>query len=309
MTAKPTATAAAVAADRITATPTATRDASSFPLALGGSLLAVSVLTAVVVALVTPGASLSTLESLGQWLGWFCGVGLLVAINVALAASVVTRRGTPKRFAIALLVATLVFYAASFGLSLARGWAVHAWVAQHPGAMRSILAWLPFASVLQMLLVAALGLALAWTLGGRGAVPVAWTPRARRVLGAVVALGAGIGLLPLQGRLMAMLDLVSLPMLQQGLPFLAVTLGVVHALLWALWPARAGSGAWPPFVSAALVGPLLLGFAWASQFILARITQPALLSVVASALLLACPLLAWAVCRAAGDRLRRATPA
>ena len=290
-------------------TPTTHRDAAAFPLAFGGCLLAVSMLTAVVVAVVTPAASITSLESLGQWLGWFCGVGLLVAINVAMAASVVSRRGTPQRFAIALLAATLAFYLASFGLSLARGWAVNAWVAQQPQVARTILAWLPFASLLQMLLVAALGLALAWRLGGRGTLPVAWTPRARRALGAVVAFGACIGLLPLQGRLMAMLDLVSLPMLQQGLPFLALTLGVVHALLWALWPVRAGSGVWPAFVSAALVGPLLLAFAWLSQFILGRIEPPALVGVVAGALLLACPLLAWAVCRAASNRRRRATPA
>ena len=283
-----------------------TRGAAAFPLALGAGLLAVSLVTAVVVAVVTPAATTTSMEAIGQWLGWFCGVGLLVAINVALATSVVARRGTPPRFAIALVAATVVFYAASFALSLARGALVHAWIAQQPAAARSILAWLPFASLLQMLLVAALGLALAWKLGGRGAVPVAWTQRARRSLGAVVAFGACIGLLPLQGRLMAMLDLVSLPTLQQGLPFLAVTLGVVHALLWALWPVRAGSGAWPPFVSAALVGPLLLAFAWLSQFILARLEQPALVSAMASALLLACPLLAWAICRAAGNRLYRA---
>ena len=282
------------------------RDAAAFPLALGGSLLAVSVVTAIVVSLVTPAGSVTSMEAIGQWLGWFCGVGLLVAINVALAASVVTRRGTPPRFAIALVAATLAFYAASFGLSLARGALVNAWIAQQPAAARPILAWLPFASLLQMLLVAALGLALAWRLGGRGPVPVAWTRRARRWLGAVVAFGACVGLLPLQGRLMAMLDLVSLPTLQQGLPFLAVTLGVVHALLWALWPVRAGSGAWPPFVSAALVGPLLLAFAWLSQFILARMDQPALVSAMASALLLACPLLAWAICRAAGNRIYQA---
>ena len=293
----------------MTAAPTATRDAAAFPLALGGGLLAVSVLTAVVVGVVTPAASITSLEMAGRWLGWFCGVGLLVAINVALAATVVARRGTPRRFALALVAATLAFYVAAFGLSLARGWVVDAWVAQQPDAARSIATWLPFASPLQMLLVAALSLALAWTLGGRGMVPVAWTPRARRALGAVVALGACIGLLPLQGRLMAMLDLVSLPTLQQGLPFLAVTLGVVHALLWALWPVRVGSGVWPAFVSAALIGPLLLALAWLSPFILGRIAQPALLSAVASALLLACPLLAWAVCRLAGDRLRRATPA
>ena len=287
----------------------AMRNAAAFPLALGGCLLAVSVVTAVVVAVVTPAASITSLESLGQWLGWFCGVGLLIAINVALAASVVSRRGTPPRFALALLAATLAFYLASFGLSLARGWAVDAWVAQQPQIARSILAWLPFASLLQMLLVAALGLALAWRLGGSGALPVAWTPRARRALGAVVAFGACIGLLPLQGRLMVMLDVVSLPMLQQGLPFLALTLGIAHALLWALWPARVGSGVWPPFVSAALVGPLLLAVAWLSQFIFGRIEQPAVVSAVASALLLACPLLAWAICRAAGLRRRRAPPA
>ena len=280
---------------------TATRTPAAFPLALGASLLAVSVLTAVVVGVATPVASITSLEVLGQWLGWFCGVGLLVAINVALAATVVARRGTPARFAIALVAATLAFYLAAFGLSLARGWAANAWVAQQPGAARSIMTWLPFASLLQMLVVAALSLALAWTLGGRGAAPVAWTPRARRALGAVVAFGACIGLLPLQGRLMAMLDLVSLPMLQQGLPFLAVTLGVVHALLWALWPVRVGSGVWPAFVSAALIGPLLLALAWLSPFILERIEQPALVSAVASALLLACPLLAWAVCRLARD--------
>ena len=278
------------------------------PLALGGCLLAVSVVTAVVVGAMTPSAAITSLEAFGQWLGWFCGVGLLVAINVALAASVVTQRGTPPRFAIALVAATLTFYLASFLLALARGWTVNAWVAQQPGAARSILTWLPFASLLQMLLVAALSLALAWKLGGRGTVPVMWTVRARRALGAVVAFGAGIGLLPLQGRLMAMLDLVSLPTLQLGLPFLAVTLGVAHALLWGLWPVRAGSGVWPAFVSAALVGPLLLAIAWLSQFILVRIEQPVVVSAVASALLLACPLLAWASCRTAGNRVPRARP-
>jgi hypothetical protein len=197
---------------------------------------------------------------------------------VALAASVVARRGTPRRFAIALVAATLAFYLASFLLSLARGWLVNAWIAEQPAAARTVLTWLPFASVLQMLLVAALSLALAWKLGGNGAVPVTWTPPARRALGAVVALGACIGLLPLQGRLMAVLDLVSLPTLQQGLPFLAVTLGVAHALAWALWPVRAGSGAWPAFVSAALVGPLLVTFAWLSQFILHGLEQPMLVA-------------------------------
>ena len=91
---------------------------------------------------------------------------------------------------------------------------------------------------------------------------------------------------------MAMIDLVPLPTLQLGLPFLAVTLGVAHALLWGLWPVRAGSGAWPAFVSATLVGPLLLAIAWLSQFILVRIEQPVVVSAVASALLLTCPLLA-----------------
>ncbi len=290
----------------MTTTPTLTRDASAFPLALAGCLLAVSVLTAAVVAVLTPAATITSLEALGQWLGWFCGVGLLVAINVALAASVVARRGTPPRFAVALVAATLTFYLASLLLSLARGALVNAWIAQQPAAARSILTWLPFASLLQMLLVAALSLALAWKLGGRGAVPVVWSSRARRALGAVVALGACIGLLPLQGRMVAMLDLVSLPTLQLGLPFLAVTLGVVHALAWAIGPVRAGSGVWPAFVSAALVGPLLLVVAWLSQFILVRIDSAAMVSAVASALLLACPLLAWAGCRAAGDRRRRA---
>ena len=293
----------------MTSAMSASRDASAFPLALGGCLLAVSLVTAVVVGVATPGAAITSLEAVGQWLGWFCGVGLLVAINVALAATMVARRGTPPRFAIALAVATLVFYLASFLLSLARAWLVNAWIAEHPAAAHAILVWLPFGSLLQMLLVAALSLALAWKLGGNGAVPVAWTPRARRAIGAVVALGACIGLLPLQGRLMAMLDLVSLPTLQEGLPFLAVTLGVAHALAWALWPVRAGTGAWPAFVSAALVGPLLLAFAWLSQFILTRIGQPAIVGAVAGALLLACPLVAWTTCRAAGNRLLVASPA
>lgn len=287
----------------MTHTSSLTREASAFPLALAGSLLAVSLLTALVVAVVTPNAAIPSLEAFGQWLGWFCGVGLLVAVNVAMAATAVSRHGSPARFAIALTTATLVFYAASFLLSLARGWAVNAWIVQQPqAAARALLTWMPFASLLQMLLVALLSLALAWRLGGRGAVPVAWSPRARRALAATVAFGACIGLLPLQGRLMAMLDLVSLQTLQFGLPFLAVTLGVVHALLWALWPARTGSGVWPAFVSSALVGPLLLALAWLSQFVLPRIDTPAVVSVVASALLLACPALAWAICRVAGDR-------
>ena len=124
--------------------------------------------TAVVVGAMTPSAASASLAAFGQWLGWFCGVGLLVAINVALAASVVTRRGTPPRFAIALLAATLALYVSSFLLSLVRGWAVNAWVTQQPGVARSILTWLPFASPMQMLLVAVLSLALAWTLGGCG---------------------------------------------------------------------------------------------------------------------------------------------
>lgn len=283
------------------------RDPAAFPLALGGSLLAVSVLTALVVGVQAPDAGMTTLESFGQWLNWFGGVGLLVAINVAMAASGVARRGTPPRFAIALLAATLAFYLAAFLLSLARGVVVNAWIAQQPAAVGSIVAGLPFASVLQMLLVAVLSLALAWRLGGRGAVPVAWSPRGRRALGAVVALGGCIGLLPLQGRLMAMLDLVSLPTLQLGLPFLALTLGVVHGLAWGLAPARHGSGAWPALLSSALVGPLLLVFAWLSQFILGRIDSPSLVGAAASALLLACPLLAWAIVRAAGARPRQAS--
>lgn len=294
----------------MTTTPIAAHRASAtFPLALGGCLLAISLVTAVVVGAVTPASGRTAVETFGHWLGWFCGVGLLVAINVTLAAAVVARRGSPRRFAIALLAATLAFYAASFVLSLGRGWAVNAWTAQQPHAARAILAWMPFASLLQMLLVAALSLALAWALGGSGAVPAAWPKPARRALGAAVAFGGCMGLLPLQGRLMAMLDLVSLEMLQLGLPFLAVTLGVVHALAWALGPVRQGSGVWPAFVSAALVGPLLLAIAWLSQFVLGRIDNPVALSAVASALLLACPLLAWAICRAASERLPRANPA
>lgn len=282
------------------------RAAATFPLALGGCLLAISLMTAVVVGALTPASGMTAVETFGQWLGWFCGVGLLVAINVTLAATVVGRRGSPPRFALALIAATLAFYAASFVLSLGRGWAVNTWMSQQPQSARAILAWMPFASLLQMLLVAGLSLALAWKLGGRGTVPVAWPKPARRALGAVVAFGGCMGLLPLQGRLMAMLDLVSLDMLQLGLPFLAVTLGVVHALAWGLAPARHGSGVWPAFVSSALVGPLLLAFAWLSQFILGRIESSAGVSAVASALLLACPLVAWAVCRAAGSRMRRA---
>lgn len=281
------------------------RHPAAFPLALAASLLAVSVLTAVVVGVVAPSSGITPLEAFGQWLGWFCGVGLLVAINVAIAATAVSRHGTPPRFAIALVTAILAFYAAAFVLSLARGWAVKAWIAQQPQAARAILGAMPFVSLLQMLLVAVLSLALAWKLGGRGALPVAWSTPARRALGAVVGFGACIGLLPLQGRLMAMLDLVSLQTLQLGLPFLAVTLGIVHALAWALGPARAGSGVWPAFVSAALVGPLLLAVAWQAQFILARLTNPAAVSVVAGSLLLACPLVAWAVCRAVSHRSRR----
>lgn len=293
----------------MTTVPPASRNASAFPLALAGSLLGVSVVTAAVVGMVAPASGLPPLEALGQWLGWFCGVGLLIAINVTLAATVVTRHGTPPRFATALVAAMLAFYAAAFVLSLARDGVVSAWIAQHPGAARSILSWLPLASLLQMLLVAVLSLALAWKLGGRGVVPVAWSRPARRALGAIVAFGGCIGLVPLQGRLLAMLDLVSLPTLQLGLPFLALTLGVVHAVAWALAPVREGSGVWPPFVSSALVGPLLLGCAWLSQFILVRIGNPAMVGAVAGALLLACPLLAWAICRAGSHRLWRAHPA
>jgi len=287
----------------MTPAPLRHRSAAAFPLALAASLLAVSVLTAWVVGVVAPSSAMTSLEALGQWLGWFCGVGLLVAINVAMAATAVSRHGTPARFATALVAAMLAFYAAAFVLSLARGWAVSAWIAQQPQAARAILTWMPFASLLQMLLVALLSLALAWKLGGHGTVPVAWSKPARRALGAVVAFGACIGLLPLQGRLIAMLDLVSLPTLQLGLPFLALTLGVAHALAWGLGPGRAGSGVWPAFASSALVGPLLLGVAWLSQFILGWITHPAALSAAAGALLLACPLLAWAICRGASARL------
>lgn len=284
--------------------PSSTRNPSAFPLALAASLLAVSMVTAAVIGVVSPGSDLSSMETVGQWLGWFCGVGLLIAINAAMAATAVARRGTPPRFAVALVAAMVTFYVAAFLLSLARGWVVHAWVAKQPEAARSILAWMPFASLLQMLVVAVLSLVLAWKVGGRGAVPVRWTKGARRALGAIVAFGACIGLLPLQGRLIAMLELVPLQTLQLGLPFLAVTLGAVHALAWGLAPARTGSGAWPAFVSSALVGPVVLGAAWLSQFVLARIGQPALVGVVASAMLLACPLLAWAICRAAHRRLR-----
>ena len=219
----------------------------------------------------SPTTGMTSLEAFGQWLGWFCGVGLLVAINVAMAATA----GVAPRHAAAgsrsrWSTAALAFYVAAFVLSLARGWAVRPGSRGHRRRARSILAWLPFVSLLQMLLVAALSLALAWTLGGRGAVPVAWSKPSRRALGAIVAFGACIGLLPLQGRLLAMLDLVSLQTLQLGLPFLAVTLGVVHALAWLLAPVREGSGVWPAFVSSALVGPLLLAFAWLSQFVLGR---------------------------------------
>ena len=279
--------------------PSTPRDASAFPLALGAGLLAMSVLTAAVVGAVTPASGLARLELISQRLGWFCGVGLLVAINVAMAATVVARHGAPRRFAVALVAAVLTFYAASFALSLARGWLVASWAAQPPGALQSMLTWLPFASLLQMLLVAALSLAVAWRLGGSSPTPVVWSTRARRWLGAVVALGGCLGLLPLQGRLMGMLDLVSLQTLQLGLPFLAVTLGVAHAVAWAVAPARAGSGVWPPLAASALIGPLLVSLAWLAQFILPRIDQPALVSLVASALLLACPLLAWALSRGA----------
>ena len=292
----------------MTAAPTTPRGPAAFPLALGGSLLAVSLLTAAVVGVVSKASPLGSLEALGEWLGWFCGVGLLIAINVAMAATAVTRRGSPQRFAIALVAAMVMFYGAAFLLSLARGALFNAWVARHPEETRSILGWMPFASLLQMLLVAALSVALAWKLGGRGGLPVAWTVQSRRALGAIVAFGACVGLLPLQARLIAMLDVVPLQTLQSGLPFLAVTLGVAHALAWALWPARAGSGAWPAFVSAALVGPLLLALAWLSQFVLVRIEQPAVVGAVASVLLLACPVLAWAGSRAAANRWRRATP-
>lgn len=281
------------------------RAPTAFPLALSASLLAVSVVTAAVVGVVSPGAGLSSIETVGQWLGWFCGVGLLIAINAAMAATVVSRRGTPPRFAVALVSTMVTLYVATFLLSLARGWAVNAWISEQPGAARSIMAWMPFASLLQMLVVAVLSLALAWKVGGRGVMPVAWSTRARRTLGAIVAFGACIGLLPLQGRLMAMLDLVPLQALQLGLPFLAITLGLVHASVWAIAPARAGSGVWPAFVSAALVGPLLLLVAWLSQFILVRIGTPSLVGIAASTMLLACPLLAWAICRGAVHRRQR----
>lgn len=284
------------------------RGPAAFPLGLAGGLLAVSLITAAVVGVVSKASPLDSLEALGQWLTWFCGVGLLIAINVAMAATAVTRHGTPQRFALALVTAMLTFYGAAFLLSLGRGELVNAWIVRHPGEARALLGWLPFASLLQMLVVAAVSVALAWKVGGRSAVPVAWPKGARRALGAIVGFGACVGLLPLQARLIAMLDVVPLQTLQSGLPFLAVTLGVAHALAWALWPARAGSGAWPAFVSAALVGPLLLALAWLSQFVLVRIEQPAVVGAVAGVLLLACPLLAWAGSRAAANHWWRATP-
>ena len=299
-----------MSAERGTKDRASRRGPAAFPLALGASLFAVSVLTGIVVGAVTPASGLTPLESIGQWLGWFCGVGLLVALNVALAAWSVTRRGTPSRFALALVVAVLAFYAASFLLSLARGWLVHAWAAEQPDSAATIVAWMPFASLLQMLLVAALGLALAGRFGGpRLMAPDGWPLRSRRALGAVVALGGSLGLLPLQVRLIGMLDLVSLQALQLGLPFLAATLSIVHALAWGIAPARGGSGAGPAMASAALIGPLLLSLAWLSQFILPRIGPPAVVAVVASALLLACPVLAWAICRRAADHFSAATRA
>lgn len=285
---------------------TGVRSAPAFPLALGAVLLTITVATLVVVAASSRAQGGDQLAYLGEWLNSLCGTGLLVGINVAFAAAMVDRRGAPQRFVVALLAAVVVFYLGSFLLSWAREPLMKAWMGNDAGRLGVMMYWLPLVSLVQMMVVAWLGLLLAWRVGGGGVTPTIWHPGARRMLGSVVAFGACIGVVPLQGRLIGMLELVPMELLANGLPWLALVLGVVLGLAWLIAPMRQGPGVWPPFVSALLVGPLLLLVAMLSRTSLLKISSNDVLGLVALALLLACPLLAWFLSRLIGHRLTTA---
>ncbi len=233
------------------------RSPAFFPLTLALLLLVLS--AAFVLLGHWTSAEAPVAAGLPAWaaaLYWLCSTGLLFGFVLALAAGLTDRHGAPRRGWAAVLAALVLI----FGLGVAWAMAQAQWLAYHlaPEQAARAPAWLSGLAVAKVVAIGLVALPLAWRLGGRGATPVAWTPRQRRLLGALVggSLCAGAALM-LQNVASAY---TALGEGQQriGMSVVAAGVGLAHALACLALPVRRGPGVWPALVSALLAPALIV---------------------------------------------------
>lgn len=199
----------------------------------------------------TDGAS----PQLFAWLEWLCGIGLLIGVNLALASAIIARRGPPQRAWAALLVAVALVFGLGYLWSIAVLQTMQALSDSVPAT--ELYRWLPPLNAAKVAVTSAIGLAIAFAVGGRGPTPVAWSGGQRRLLGALVAFGVCTGVLLLLQHTASRFTALSDSDQRHGMTIAALAIGAVHGLCWALLPARRGSGTMPALISA-LLTPLLI---------------------------------------------------
>ncbi|QCW24301.1 hypothetical protein FE772_00100 [Lysobacter enzymogenes] len=273
----------------MSAAPAENRSPAFVPLALAVLMLALTAAFTAIAMRSLPALHGARFDP-AQWLG---SIGLPVGFVVVVACALTDRRGVPARPWACVLAALVLL----FGLGLAWSMLEMPWLASlsRRADARALLAWTDGLGALKSLLVALVALPLAWRLGGRGATPVQWSPRQRRLLGALTALCLGAGVALLVPSLAAAFTALGDSEQRVGMSVVALGVGVVHGLVALIAPMRS-AGALPALVSALLTPVLIVLGSLPAMFGGEHWNLPARVIVVLVVLLLA-PALSWLLVR------------
>ncbi|MBN7137283.1 hypothetical protein A7A76_21420 [Lysobacter enzymogenes] len=228
------------------------RSPAFVPLALSTLVFVLSGAFVLVAALSSPAAQGAGLNA-AQWL---CSIGSLIGFVAALACVLTDRRGVPARPWACILAALVLIFGLGVAWSLLQTPLMQS-LAQRSGA-QALGAWAAGLGALKVVAVNLVALPLAWWLGGRGTLPVAWTSRQRRAIGALVALSLGAGVALLVQTAAAAFTALGEGEQRAGMSVVGLAVGVVHGLTASIAPVRRGSGALPALWSSLLTPALIV---------------------------------------------------
>lgn len=228
------------------------RSPAFVPLALSTLVFVLSGAFVLVAALSAPapqGAGLNAAQ-------WLCSIGSLIGFIAALACALTDRRGVPARPWACILAALVLIFGLGVAWSLLQTPLMLS-LSKQFGAQASS-AWAAAFGALKVVAVNLIALPLAWWIGGRGAVPVQWTSRQRRILGALIALSLGAGIALLVQTAAAAFTSLGDGEQRAGMSVVGLGIGAVHALTALIAPVRRGSGALPALLSSLLTPALIV---------------------------------------------------
>jgi len=228
------------------------RSPAFVPLALSTLVFVLSGAFVLVAALSSPATQSAGLNA-AQWL---CSIGSLIGFVAALACALTDRRGVPARPWACILAALVLIFGLGVAWSLLQT-PLMPGLAKRFGA-HTLSAWAAAFGALKVVAVNLIALPLAWWLGGRGAVPVQWTSRQRRVIGALIALSLGAGVALLVQTAAAAFTSLGDGEQRAGMSVVGLGIGAVHALAALIAPVRRGSGALPALLSSLLTPALVV---------------------------------------------------